>query len=84
MTCSRRLAQVCLVAAILPCADTKATNYPFRLDAEQRGASHYLVATNDGYAPVTAKIEVTGSNIASIETWPLVTVIPARSTVSVG
>lgn len=84
MTCSRRLAQVCLVAAILPCADTKATNYPFRLDAEQRGASHYLVATNDGYAPVTAKIEVTGSNIVGIETWPLVTVIPARSTVSVG
>lgn len=84
MTCSRWLAQVSLVAAILTCADAKATNYPFRLDAEQRGVSHYLVATNDGYAPVTAKIDVTGSNLAGIETWPLVTVIPARSTVSVG
>ncbi len=84
MKCSRWLAQVFLVAAVFTCTGANATNYPFRLDAEQRGVSHYLVATNDGYAPVTAKIDVTGSNIAGIEIWPQVTVIPARSTVSVG
>ena len=56
MKCSRWLAQVSLVAAILTCAEADATKFPFRLDAEQRGVSHYLVATNDGYAPVTAMI----------------------------
>lgn len=58
--------------------------YPFRLDAEQQGATHRLIAANTGHAPVTARIEVTGSNLAGIEGWPRVVVVPARSTIQIG
>jgi len=58
--------------------------YPFRLDAEKHGASHNLIAANTGHATVTARIEVTGSNLAGIESWPRVVVVPARSTIQIG
>lgn len=66
-----------------PCV-VVAGNYPFRVDAEQQGRVHLLQARNDGEAPVSVRIEVSGDNVAGLERWPQISVVRPRSSVSLG
>lgn len=66
-----------------PC-DAFAASYPFRVEAEQQGRFHLLQARNEGAAPVSVRVEVSGANLAGLDRWPQVSVVPPRSGATLG
>ena len=81
-----RLAVLLLLAclAALP-ARAGLAEYPFRVEAEERGRSRELVARNEGPATVTVRVALTESeNVASDRRWPLTAVVPGNQTLVLG
>lgn len=60
------------------------TDYPFRLVTQSHGQEQELVAQNDGPAPITAHVTLTGENYASDRAWPATVVIPPYTAISLG
>ena len=52
------------------------SDYPFRLVTRADGADQQLVAQNNGPAPITVYVTLTGENFASDHEWPITTVVP--------
>lgn len=60
------------------------TDYPFRLVTKAEGSEQELTAENNGPAPITVHITLTGENYASDKTWPQTLIVPPHSAVAVG
>jgi murein DD-endopeptidase MepM/ murein hydrolase activator NlpD len=72
------LAFPCALSAIgITPALAHITDYPFRLITRASGAEQELVARNDGPAPITVHITLSGQVVlASDRTWPMTAVVP--------
>jgi murein DD-endopeptidase MepM/ murein hydrolase activator NlpD len=75
-----------LLSALLAAAPahTAVTDYPFRLVTRTEGTDQELVAENDGPAPITVYVTVTGENYASDRTWPATVVVPPNTALPLG
>ena len=77
-----------LLGALLACGPVPAvagiTDYPFRLITRPSGAEQQLIAQNEGAAPITVYVTVTGENVASDRVWPVTVVVPAYSAITLG
>lgn len=75
-----------LLSAVLAAAPAYAavTDYPFRLITRAEGVDQELVAVNDGPAPITVYVTVSGENYASDRSWPATVVVPAHTTLPLG
>ena len=60
------------------------TDYPFRLVTKAQGPEQELVAENDGPAPITVHVTLSGENFASDRAWPVTAVIAPYSALSLG
>jgi murein DD-endopeptidase MepM/ murein hydrolase activator NlpD len=60
------------------------TDYPFRLITKPSGQDQQLIAENNGPAPITVHVTLTGENYASDRTWPITTVVPAYTALPLG
>lgn len=60
------------------------TDYPFRLVTRPDGHEQELVAENDGPAPITVYVTVSGENYASDRAWPATIVVPPHTALAVG
>ena len=60
------------------------TDYPFRLVTRAQGPEQELVAENDGPAPITVYVTLSGENYASDRAWPATAVIPPYSATALG
>lgn len=60
------------------------TDYPFRLVTQSHGQEQELVAQNDGPAPITVHVTLSGENYASDRVWPATIVVPAHSALLLG
>jgi murein DD-endopeptidase MepM/ murein hydrolase activator NlpD len=60
------------------------TDYPFRLSTKAQGAEQELVAENDGPAPITVYVTLTGENFASDRTWPATVMVPPYTALPLG
>jgi len=65
-------------------ASAGVTDYPFRLVTKPIGAEQQLTAQNDGPAPITVHVTLSGENYASDRTWPLTTVVPPYTALPLG
>ena len=59
-------------------------DYPFRLVTRGGSTGHQVVAENNGPAPITVHVFLTGGNFASDRTWPMTIVVPANATLPLG
>ena len=75
-----------LFSALIACVPALAgvTDYPFRLVTRVSGAEQQLVAQNDGAAPITVHVTLTGENYASDRSWPVTAVVPAYTALPLG
>ena len=77
-----------LLGALLTCGSLPAvagiTDYPFRLTTRASGPEQELVARNDGAAPITVHVAVTGENFASDRMWPVTAVVPPYTVMPLG
>jgi murein DD-endopeptidase MepM/ murein hydrolase activator NlpD len=73
----------CLAGAAFP-SYASITDYPFRLITKAQGADQELIAENDGPAPITVYVTLSGENYASDRTWPMTAIVPANSALSLG
>jgi murein DD-endopeptidase MepM/ murein hydrolase activator NlpD len=73
----------CLAGAAFP-AHASITDYPFRLVTKAQGTEQELVAENDGPAPITVYVSLSGENYASDRTWPMTAVVPPNSALPLG
>ena len=60
------------------------TDYPFRLVTKAQGSDQELIAENDGPAPITVYVTLSGENYASDRTWPMTAVVPPNSALPLG
>lgn len=60
------------------------TDYPFRLVTRAQGVEQELIAENDGPAPITVHVTLTGENYASDRNWPLSVVVPPQTAMPLG
>lgn len=60
------------------------TDYPFKLVTRAQGAEQELVAENDGPAPITVYVTLSGSNYASDTTWPQTVIVPPHTALPLG
>ena len=60
------------------------TDYPFRLSARALGPDQELIAENDGPAPITVYVTVTGENYASDRAWPATIMVPPYTVLPLG
>jgi murein DD-endopeptidase MepM/ murein hydrolase activator NlpD len=60
------------------------TDYPFRLVTKAQGSDQELVAENDGPAPITVHVTLTGENFASDRTWPATIIVPPNTALPLG
>ena len=60
------------------------TDYPFRLVTKAQGPEQELVAENDGPAPITVYVTLSGENFASDRTWPATIMVPPYTMVPLG
>ena len=60
------------------------TDYPFRLVTRAQGAEQELVAENDGPAPISVYVTLSGENFASDRTWPVSVVVPPQTAMPLG
>jgi murein DD-endopeptidase MepM/ murein hydrolase activator NlpD len=65
-------------------AASAVTDYPFKLVTQAEGTDQQVVARNDGPAPITVYVSLTGENFASDREWPVTAVVPAYTTMSLG
>lgn len=65
-------------------ASAAITDYPFRLVTKAQGSDQALVAENDGPAPITVHVTLTGENFASDRTWPATIVVPPNTALPLG
>lgn len=61
-----------------------APDYPFRVVASRTDAEYRLLAENNGPAPITVRVDVTGQDFASDRQWPLIATVPAHTTLTLG
>lgn len=75
-----------LLGAFLAAAPayTAVTDYPFRLITRAEGADQELVAENDGPAPITVYVTLSGENYASDRSWPATVVVPPQTALALG
>ena len=73
-----------LVCGVLGTAVAAAADYPFRLTTHAAGSEFQVTAENDGPAPVTVQITVSGNNFASDRAWPLVVVVAPHTALPLG
>lgn len=86
-TCLARVARLAaLCGALLGAGPVAAgiADYPFRIVAGETGTESQVTAVNDGPAPVTVRIEVIGTGIASDREWPVTAVVPAHASLILG
>ena len=60
------------------------TDYPFRLTTRAWGVEQELVAENDGPAPISVYVTLSGENYASDRVWPATVTVPPYSALSLG
>src|SRR5829696_3116988 len=72
-----------MAGAALP-ASAAITDYPFRLLTRAQGSEQELVAENDGPAPITVYVTLTGENFSSDRTWPATVTIAPNSALPLG
>lgn len=60
------------------------TDYPFKLVTRAQGAEQELVAENDGPAPITVYVTLSGSNYASDKAWPQTVIVPPQTALPLG
>jgi murein DD-endopeptidase MepM/ murein hydrolase activator NlpD len=72
-----------LWAGVLP-VYAAVTDYPFRLVTRSQGSQQELVAENDGPAPITVYVTLSGENHASDRTWPLTAIVPPHTALPLG
>lgn len=60
------------------------TDYPFRLITMADGGDQQLVAENQGPAPITVHVTLTGENFASDRAWPVTTIVPPHTSLPLG
>lgn len=60
------------------------TDYPFRLVTRPQGPDQELVAINDGPAPISVFVTLSGENFASDRVWPASHVVPPYSATPLG
>jgi len=60
------------------------TDYPFRLVTRASGAEQQLIAENNGPAPITVHVTLSGENYASDRSWPVTTVVPPNTALQLG
>jgi murein DD-endopeptidase MepM/ murein hydrolase activator NlpD len=60
------------------------TDYPFRLVTRADGTDQQLVAENNGPAPITVYVTLTGENFASDRDWPITSIVPPYTAQSLG
>jgi murein DD-endopeptidase MepM/ murein hydrolase activator NlpD len=73
----------CLAGASVP-VFAAITDYPFRLVTRAQGTEQELVAENEGPAPISVHVTLSGENYASDRTWPLTVVIPPYTAMPLG
>ncbi len=75
-----------MLSALLASAPafTAVTDYPFRLIVRAEGADQELIAENDGPAPITVYVTLSGENYASDRSWPATVVIPPQTALPLG
>jgi murein DD-endopeptidase MepM/ murein hydrolase activator NlpD len=73
----------CLAGTAFP-TYASITDYPFRLVTKPQRTEQELVAENDGAAPITVYVTLSGENYASDRTWPMTAVVPPNSAISLG
>lgn len=59
-------------------------DYPFRIVARESDADSQVIAVNDGPAPVTVRIALIGTGVASDCEWPVTEVVPAHASLTLG
>ncbi len=72
-----------MAGAVLP-ASAAITDYPFRLVTRAHSSDQELVAENDGPAPISVYVTLSGENFASDRTWPATVTNPPQSAVPLG
>jgi murein DD-endopeptidase MepM/ murein hydrolase activator NlpD len=72
-----------MAGAALP-ASAAITDYPFRLLTRTQGSEQELVAENDGPAPITVYVTLTGENYASDRTWPATVTVAPNTAIPLG
>ncbi|MDB5925599.1 MAG: hypothetical protein JWN13_4535 [Betaproteobacteria bacterium] len=65
-------------------ASAAVTDYPFRLITKPSGQDQQLIAENNGPAPITVHVTLTGENYASDRTWPITTVVAPYTALPLG
>jgi murein DD-endopeptidase MepM/ murein hydrolase activator NlpD len=77
---------VLLGALVLGAAPAVAavTDYPFKLVTRAQGAEQELIAENDGPAPITVHVTLSGENYASDRIWPATVVVPGHTALTLG
>ena len=60
------------------------TDYPFKLVTRTQGAEQELIAENDGPAPITVYVTLSGSNYASDKAWPQTVIVPPQTALPLG
>jgi murein DD-endopeptidase MepM/ murein hydrolase activator NlpD len=73
----------CLAGVAFP-TYASITDYPFRLVTKAQGADQELIAENQGPAPITVYVTLSGENYASDRTWPMTAVVAPNSALSLG
>ena len=73
----------CLWISFLP-RSPASTDYPFSSGTRPSGAEQELIARNDGAAPITVYVTVTGENFASDRVWPVTAVVPPYTAMPLG
>jgi murein DD-endopeptidase MepM/ murein hydrolase activator NlpD len=73
-----------LMACVLGSAGAAITDYPFKLVTRADGSDQHVVAENSGPAPITVHVTLSGENYASDRVWPVTTVIPPYSSMTLG
>jgi murein DD-endopeptidase MepM/ murein hydrolase activator NlpD len=73
----------CLAGAAFP-THASITDYPFRLVTKAQGAEQELVAENDGPAPITVYVTLSGENYGSDRPWPVTVTVSPYSAVPLG
>jgi len=70
--------------AVATSAFAGVADYPFRLVTKAHGPEQELVAQNDGPAPITVYVTLSGENYASDRTWPATAVVPPHTALALG
>jgi murein DD-endopeptidase MepM/ murein hydrolase activator NlpD len=73
----------CLLGVSFP-THASITDYPFRLVTKAQGTEQELIAENDGPAPITVYVTLSGENYASDRIWPVTAIVAPYSATPLG